>query len=59
MRPNAPEFIILLWAFSINTAKPIKLLNSTQNVWASDLGLYLTGKFRMRSIFARYLRNIG
>jgi hypothetical protein len=31
-------------ALSINTARTVKLLNGTQNVWASDL--YLTGKFR-------------
>jgi hypothetical protein len=26
-----------LGALSINTAKPVKLLNGTQNIWASDL----------------------
>ena len=26
-----------LRALSINTARPVKLLNETQNVWASDL----------------------
>ena len=25
------------WALSINTARPVKLLNETQNIWASDL----------------------
>jgi hypothetical protein len=27
----------LIWALSINTARTVKLLNGTQNVWASDL----------------------
>jgi hypothetical protein len=46
-------------ALSINTVRTVKLLNETQNVWALDLSdVKIVYVNRMRSIFARYLRNI-
>ena len=48
----------------LNMAKPVrtvKLLNEIQNIWASDLSngkILITLLIRMRSIFARHLRNI-
>jgi hypothetical protein len=66
-------YLLLLRTLSINhnTARPIrtvKLLNGTQSVWASDRNFWSEkkkkiwsenlDKIKMRSIFARYLRNI-